>query len=193
VIRINLLPQEDAPRQINFKMPELGAYAPVAVFAAAAVICAVVFFVQQGSIRSLEADVAEAKKESEALAPQIARIKQLQREREQLDQRLDVITQLDEDRYFRVHLMSEIARRMPENCWLTGLREVSPTEFEIEGITFSNFVVADFLRDLQASDYYHGLDLVSIERGSIEDVTVLDFVISASVGQPAVEVASSGL
>lgn len=193
MIRINLLPQEDAPRQINFKMPELGAYAPVAVFAAAAVICAVVFFVQQGSIRSLEADVAEAKKESEALAPQIARIKQLQREREQLDQRLDVITQLDEDRYFRVHLMSEIARRMPENCWLTGLREVSPTEFEIEGITFSNFIVADFLRDLQASDYYHGLDLVSIERGSIEDVTVLDFVISASVGQPAVEVASSGL
>ncbi len=193
MIRINLLPQEDAHRQINFKMPELGAYAPVAVFAAAAVICAVVFFVQQGSIRSLEADVAEARKESEALAPQIARIKQLQREREQLDQRLDVITQLDEDRYFRVHLMSEIARRMPENCWLTGLREVSPTEFEIEGITFSNFVVADFLRDLQASDYYHGLDLVSIERGSIEDVTVLDFVISASVGQPAVEVASSGL
>jgi type IV pilus assembly protein PilN len=193
VIRINLLPQEDTPRQINFKMPDLGTYAPVAAIAVAAAICAVVFFVQQGSIRSLEANVAEAREESEALAPQIARIKQLQREREQLDQRLDVITQLDEDRYFRVHLMSEIARRMPENCWLTGLREVSPTEFEIEGITFSNFVVADFLRDLQASDYYHGLDLVSIERGSIEDVTVLDFVISASVGQPAVEVASSGL
>ena len=148
MIRINLLPREDTPRQINFKMPDLGTYAPSACRSRSLVVCVVVFFVQQGSIRSLEAEVAEAKQESEELAPQIARIKQLQREREQLDQRLDVITRLDEDRYFRVHLMSEIARRMPENCWLTALREVSPTEFEIEGITFSNFVVADFLRDL---------------------------------------------
>ena len=193
MIRINLLPQEDAPRQLNIKMPQLGAFVPVAVIAVAFVACVGVYFVQQGSIRGLQADVAEAKKESEALAPQIARIKQLQREREQLDQRLDVITQLDEERYFRVHLMSEIARRMPENCWLTGLRELSPTSFEIEGITFSNFIVADFLRDLQASDYYHGLDLVNIERGNIEDVTVLNFTIRANVGQPPVEVASSGL
>lgn len=191
MIRINLLPQEDAPRQINFKMPAVGAFVPVAIIGAAVAACIVVFFVQQGSIRSLEDKVATAKQESQALAPQIARIKQLQREREQLDQRLDVITNLDEERYFRVHLMSEVARRMPENCWLTGLREVSPTQFEIEGITFSNFIVADFLRDLQSSDYYHSLDLVQIERGLIEEVRVLNFTINAEVGQPPVEVAST--
>ena len=191
MIRINLLPQEDAPRQINFKMPAVGAFVPVAIIGAVVAACIVVFFVQQGSIRSLEDKVATAKQESQALAPQIARIKQLQREREQLDQRLDVITNLDEERYFRVHLMSEVARRMPENCWLTGLREVSPTQFEIEGITFSNFIVADFLRDLQSSDYYHSLDLVQIERGLIEEVRVLNFTINAEVGQPPVEVAST--
>lgn len=191
MIRINLLPQEDAPRQINIKMPAIGAFVPFAIFGTAVAACIVVFFVQQGSIRSLEDKVATAKQESQALAPQIARIKQLQREREQLDQRLDVITNLDEERYFRVHLMSEIARRMPENCWLTGLREVSPTQFEIEGITFSNFIVADFLRDLQSSDYYHSLDLVQIERGLIEEVRVLNFTINAEVGQPPVEVAST--
>lgn len=192
MIRINLLPQEDAPRQINIKMPAIGAFVPFAIFGAAVVACVAVFFVQQGSLRTVKGQVAEAKKESQALAPQIARIKQLQREREQLDQRLDVITNLDEERYFRVHLMSEIARRLPENCWLTGLNEVSPTQFEITGITFSNFLVADFLRDLQASDYYRSLDLVKIERGEIEDVRVLNFTITADVGQPPVEVASSG-
>lgn len=191
MIRINLLPQEDAPRQINFKMPQMGAFVPFAIFGTVVAACIVVFFVQQGSINSLEQKVAEAKKESQALAPQIARIKQLQREREQLDQRLDVITNLDEQRYFRVHLMSEIARRMPENTWLNGVRETAPNQFEIEGTTFSNFIVADFLRDLQSSDYYHKLDLVSIDRGSIEEVTVLNFVISAAVGQPPVAVTSS--
>ena len=191
MIRINLLPREDAPRQINFKMPAIGAFVPFVIFGAVAVACVGVFFVQQGSIAGLQDQVAKAKQESQALAPQIARIKQLQREREQLDQRLDVITNLDEERYFRVHLLSEIARRMPENCWLNAVRETSPTQVEIEGTTFSNFIVADFLRDLQASEYYHALDLVQIERGTIEDVTVLNFVISAEVGQPPVEVASS--
>lgn len=192
MIRINLLPHEDAPRQLNFKMPEVGGVVPFVIFGAAIAACVVVFFVQQGSVKALESQVAEAKQESQALAPQIARIKQLQREREQLDQRLDVITSLDEDRYFRVHLMSEIARRMPENSWLTSLKETSPTQFEIEGITFSNFIVADLLRDLQSSDYYHSLDLVKIERGLIEDVRVLEFTITAEVGQPPVEVASAG-
>jgi len=190
MIRINLLPLDEIPRQRVFKMPEVGAFVPVGILVAAVAICATTFFVQQSTMAKLNDDVAEVRAESQRLAPQIARIKQLQRERQQLDERLDAITALDEERYLRVHLMSELARRMPENCWLTRLEESSPGKVEIEGITFSNFIVADFLRDLASGDYYRRLDLVKIERGKIQDVEVLNFHISADVGQPAVQIAS---
>jgi Tfp pilus assembly protein PilN len=130
----------------------------------------------------LESSLQEAREESEKLAPQIARIKRLQREREQLDSRLDAITALDEERYFRVELMSELARRSPSNLWLTSLKENSPGQFTIEGITFSNFIVADLLSNLSQAELYRALDLVRIQRGTIEDVTVLDFEITATVG-----------
>jgi type IV pilus assembly protein PilN len=191
MIRINLLPKEEIPRTRTIKMPEVGAFVPVAIAAAVVFLCVGMSVVQGRSLSKLDSDVAELRSESQRLAPQIARIKQLQREREQLDRRLDVITSLDAERYFRVHLMSELARRIPENTWLDRVEEVSPGRYEIEGMTFSNFLVADFLRNLDESDYYHSMDLVSIERGAIEEVNVLNFIIGADVGQPAVQMAAS--
>jgi len=124
-----------------------------------------------------------AKEETRRLAPQIARIKQLTKERDEVDRRLDAITVLDKDRYFRVRLMSELSRRMPDNTWLTHYEEVGPTSLRMEGITFSNFIIADFMRDQVASESYRAVDLEFIERGTIGEIDVLKFGLTAQVGQ----------
>lgn len=186
MIRINLLPPEEMPKRgpsLSFSMPAFGSFIPVGVAVLAIVACLGTYLVQGRTLTNLQSDLSAAREESEQLAPQIARIQRLQREREQLDARLDAITSLDEERYFRVELMSELARRCPENLWLTGLEENSPGQFTIEGITFSNFIVADFISNLAQADIYQGMDLVSIQRGKIEEVTVLDFEITATVGK----------
>jgi type IV pilus assembly protein PilN len=166
---------------MSITMPAFGNLIPVGVAAIALVACLGTYFVQSSTMSRLEGQLEEAREESQRLAPQIARIKRLQREREQLDTRLDAITSLDEERYFRVQLMSELARRSPENLWLTSMRENSPGQFTLEGITFSNFIVADFISNLSQAELYRGLDLVRIQRGKIAEVTVLDFEITATV------------
>lgn len=185
MIRINLLPAEERTKtgpSINLKMPAVGNFIPVGVALVALVACVGTYMVQSRTLTQLETSLEEAREESQRLAPQIARIQRLQREREQLDARLDAITALDEERYFRVQLLSELARRSPENMWLTSVNENSPGQFSLEGITFSNFIVADFISNLSQADLYQSLDLVKINRGKIEDVTVLDFEITATVG-----------
>lgn len=167
---------------LSIKMPPLGSFVPVGIAVVALVACLGTYLVQARTMGSLEVKLEEAREESQRLAPQIARIKRLQREREQLDARLDAITSLDEERYFRVQLMSELARRCPENVWLTRMHENSPNQFTLEGITFSNFIVADFIANLAQAELYQTLDLVDIQRGKIEDVTVMDFEITATVG-----------
>ena len=195
MIRINLLPPEERPKSggmgFNIKMPAVGNFIPVGVAAVALIACLGTYMVQTRTMQQLEVNLEEAREESQRLAPQIARIKRLQREREQLDARLDAITSLDEERYFRLQLMSELARRSPENLWLTRVQENSPGQFTLEGITFSNFIVADFISNLAQAELYRGLDLVSIQRGTIEDVTVLDFEITANVGTGAAVVAAA--
>jgi Tfp pilus assembly protein PilN len=76
--------------------------------------------------------------------------------------------------------------------WLTRVRENSPGQFSLEGITFSNFIVADFISNLAQADLYQGLDLVKIQRGKIQDVTVLDFEITATVGDGFAAVTTPG-
>jgi Tfp pilus assembly protein PilN len=173
-------------------MPAVGNFIPVGVALVALVACLGTYVVQSRTLTQLDANLQEAREESQRLAPQIARIKRLQREREQLDARLDAITSLDEERYFRVQLLSELARRSPDNMWLTRVRENSPGQFSLEGITFSNFIVADFISNLAQADLYQGLDLVRIQRGKIEDVTVLDFEITATVGNGFAAVTTPG-
>ena len=177
---------------MNFKVPAVGNFIPVGVAVVALIACLGTYLVQSRTLTELETNLEEAREESQRLAPQIARIKRLQREREQLDARLDAITSLDEERYFRVQLLSELARRSPENMWLTRVQENSPGQFSLEGITFSNFIVADFISNLAQADLYQGLDLVQIQRGKIEDVTVLDFEITATVGDGFAAVTTPG-
>lgn len=167
---------------LSLKMPAMGNFIPVGMAIVALVACLGTYVVQSRTMGQLETNLEEAREEAQRLAPQIARIKRLEREREQLDARLDAITSLDEQRYFRVQLMSELARRSPENMWLTRMHESSPSQFTLEGITFSNFIVADFISNLAEAELYRGLDLVDIQRGTIEDATVMNFEITATVG-----------
>lgn len=190
MIRINLLPKEEVPRQIQVSMPPIASFIPVFVAAGLIALCISTWFVQSGQVKELNEKIELAKEETRRLAPQIARIKQLTKERDEVDRRLDAITMLDKDRYFRVRLMSELSRRMPENTWLTHYEEVGPTSLRMECITFSNFLIADFMRDQASSDSYRAVDLDFIERGSIGEIDVLKFGLTAQVGQPASGVAT---
>lgn len=187
MIRINLIPQEEAPKVRTFKMPSIGggAAVPIALCALVLLACGTTFMLQKHSIDRLTGEVEEARAENQRLAPQIARIKQLEREREALDQRLDAITSLDKDRYLRVNLLSELSRTWPENAWLAEYREINPTSVEIKGYTFNNFVVADFLRDIDKSDFYDVSDLQFSKRGKIQDAKIMEFSLTTSVSQPA--------
>jgi len=190
MIRINLLPKEDVPRHVQIKLPPVASFIPVFVAVALLGLCVATAFIQHGKVVKLQSDIQTARVESQKLAPQIARIKQLTQERDQVDRRLDAITMLDKDRYVRVRLMSELSRRMPANTWLTLYQEVNPTTIRLEGITFSNFVIADFMRNQVVSSSYLGVDLDFISRGTIGDIDVLKFGLTAQVGQPTTDVAT---
>ena len=190
MIRINLLPKEDVPRSVQIKLPPVASFIPVFVAVALLGLCVATAFIQHNKVVKLQSDIQTAKEETQKLAPQIARIKQLTQERDQVDRRLDAITMLDKDRYVRVRLMSELSRRMPANTWLTLYQEVNPTTIRLEGITFSNFVIADFMRNQVVSSSYLGVDLDFISRGTIGDINVLKFGLTAQVGQPTTDVAT---
>jgi Tfp pilus assembly protein PilN len=179
MIRINLLPREEVPRQRQLNLPELSTFAPLVLVVVAFGVMGVMGLYQGQKISNLEETIAAEEAESRRLAPEIAKIKRLDKQRASLNQRLEVIGELDRDRYFRVHLLDELNRALPEHTWLTRCEDQGGDQYALEGVTFSNFLVSDLLHNLDRSPYFTGIDLEVAERGTIEDVRVVKFKLRA--------------
>lgn len=175
MIRINLLPSDELPKQRNIKLPQVGAFAPVALVLVGMMVIGGTFFHQSKQISALNLTIAEEEAESRRLAPEIAKIKRLNKQRKDLNDRLDVITDLDRDRYFRVHLMDELNRSLPEHMWLTRFEDVGGDSYQVEGVTFSNFLISDFLQSVTNSPWFASVDLSVAEKGTIGEVQVIKF------------------
>ena len=185
MIRINLLPRDEMPAKSRMTLPNVGNFAPLALVLVAAVGIAGAHIYQSQQITALEEVIAEEEAETRRLAPEIAKIKRLNQQRKDLNDRLDVITRLDGDRYFRVHLMDELNRSMPEHMWLTRFEDVGGDRYALEGVTFSNFLVSDFLQNVGGSPYFSAVDLLVAEKGEIEDVKVIKFKAQAKAVRKA--------
>ena len=175
MIRINLLPREEAPSRRRLTLPAIGTFAPLVLVLVAALVVTGGYIYQSQKIGALGEVIAEEEAESRRLAPEIAKIKRLNQQRRDLNDRLDVITKLDADRYFRVHLLDELNRSVPEHMWLTRFEDVGANSYAVEGVTFSNFLVSDFLQNITRSPYFATVDLLVAERGEVGDVKVIKF------------------
>lgn len=179
MIRINLLPREERQVRHNIALPKLGTLMPIFVLLLVAALFTAFSVIQTLQVGRLKADIAQAQEEADKLRPQIETIKDLTQKREELQRRLNVIANLDKNRLWRVKLVDELSRCVPEHLWLTNYEETSANTAKIEGVTFSNLLVADFMSRLEASPLYGTVDLVVAEKGTIDQRNVVKFTITA--------------
>jgi type IV pilus assembly protein PilN len=181
MIRINLLPREERQVRRSFTLPKVGTLMPVLVLLLVVALFAAISVVQTLQVGRLKADIARAEQESEKLRPQIQTIQELTRKRGELERRLNVITELDKGRLVRVRLVDELARCVPQHLWLAGYEESAQNQITIEGVTFSNLIVADFMTRLEASPLFGSVDLLVAEKGTIDQRNVVKFKLTATI------------
>ena len=178
MIRINLLPRDERQTRRSIQLPKIGSLMPVLVLLLVLALFGAVSVFQTLQIGRLKSDIARAEQESEKLRPQIQTIQELTLKREELTRRLNVIQDLDKTRLQRVMLVDELSRCVPEHLWLTSYEETA-NKVQIEGVTFSNLLVADFMTRLEASPLYGSVDLLIAEKGVIDQRNVVKFKVTA--------------
>ena len=178
MIRINLLPRDERKTRRKMQLPKIGSVMPVLVLLLVIVLFGAVSVFQTLQIGRLKSDIARAEQEAEKLRPQIQTIQELTLKREELTRRLNVIADLDKTRLQRVMLVDELSRCVPEHLWLSSYEETG-NKVQIEGVTFSNLLVADFMTRLEASPLYGSVDLLVAEKGTIDQRNVVKFKVTA--------------
>ncbi|MDZ7791947.1 MAG: PilN domain-containing protein [Xanthomonadales bacterium] len=157
--RINLLPWREnlrQERQRNFFIA-LGATALVAV-----VLVFLGSHLVERQIEGQDARNRYLETEIRKLDRDIATIEELERTRDNLLARKNVIERLQENRSMMVHLFNSLAQTVPEGIRLTSVRQAGE-ELTIEGTTQSETRVSDYMRNIESAEWLHEPDLRIIE------------------------------
>jgi len=116
--------------------------------------------------------------EIKQLDVRIAKIKDLEKVREHLLARKQIIEQLQADRSQMVHLFDELVKTIPSSARLTGLKQGGQS-MTLDGVAQSNASVAEYMRNVESSPWMGHADLRKTEN--THDATRMPYVFGLDV------------
>jgi type IV pilus assembly protein PilN len=104
--------------------------------------------------------------------------------KQEVNTKLNEISSIDKGRFDVVKVMAALGGSVPEHLWLVQ-SIYDGGKITLEGVTYSNIIVADFMERLKASGYFSGVELAKAEKIEIEERELVKFSLSADVSIPA--------
>ena len=125
MIRINLLGVERtrARKPVTFDLGQRLTLVAGLIIVAAVLVVGGWFFAIRSEAAQLETDLAAARQEATRLRALTAEVQQYEAQRDQLRQRVALITQLRSGQSIPVQLLDHISRSMPDMLWLTTMEQ----------------------------------------------------------------------
>jgi type IV pilus assembly protein PilN len=164
--RINLLPWREARRALRQR--EL-----IMMLVAAALLASGAVFlvhteianrieIQQERNNYLRGEIARLKKAAEEL-------QELQKTKNRLVERLNVIQKLQASRPGMVRMLDELVRLIPQDIFLTEFKTAS-NQVTLKGIARSDNVISDFMRSIRDANLFGEPALQIIETRNVNNV-----------------------
>ncbi len=111
-------------------------------------------------------------------------IESLERTRQTLLRRKEVIEQLQSDRSVMVHLFDELVRRTPEGVRLTSIKQTGQ-QLTLQGLAESNARVSEFMRALDQSRWLGNADLSIVEARGEDRRQRYQFTLAINLKKPS--------
>ena len=178
--RINLLPWREELRKQRQKNFGVAAVAAVAVgigivLLARANVNAMIEY-QKDRNDFLDVEISELDKK-------ITAIDELEKTKERLIARMNIIEQLQGSRPEIVHLFVEVARALPEGVFISNIKQ-SGSQVTITGVAESSTRVSAFMRNIDASEWLTDPGLNVVETVSSGRSRNSEFTIFAKQTRP---------
>ena len=124
--------------------------------------------------------------ENKMLDAQIVEIRDLQRLRQNLIDRMRVIEQLQDQRTISVHLFDELINTLPDGITLVAMRQ-DGEQILLDGQAQSNARVSSYMKNLDGSSWFHAPQLVVIETKEGKNGRFAQFSLRAQLTRPGAE------
>ena len=183
MMRINLLPHRQikrAERQREFGLMGL---------MAAGAACAVVFMGWQLLSSQKDSQVernGRLEKAITSLDKEIADIKDLKDQINNVLERKRVVENLQTNRSQSVIILDELTRQLPEGLYLKSIKQVGNL-ITLVGVADTNARVATLVRNLSVSNWMESPNLIEIQSATVNNIKINNFTLTVNLKVPKVE------
>jgi len=197
MIRINLLKPEkkdvkEAPHaapMMEFKEKKrTPLWGLILLIAVAAIV--VLFFYMRGEMAKEQDLLAQAQEEKRSLQYVVAKLDELEKQRDLLQRKIRLIQDLKAIQPSAVIIMDELSKHLPEWVWLTDT-SFNGANIQIKGRSVSNNLLADYIHNLEESPFLRDVNLISSILRRNRSETYYEFSLSTQFLPPRSEADTS--
>jgi type IV pilus assembly protein PilN len=174
MIKINLLPYR-ASRKKETAQQQLIILA--AIIAGTLITFTTIFLITAGKIKTTKSEIARSESELADLKKKIGEIDNLKKLQAEVQKKLDILNQLRKEKTGPAIRLARLSDIVPEKMWLTKYQE-SGTSVSISGLTYSEELIADFMRSIQTSNEFSNVELQVSEQQEVGGIKLKKFDIS---------------
>ncbi len=160
MIRINLLPVKAAQRREMLKGQLMVVVLALIVTAG---LCGAAYMYVAGEIEDRQVRIDQKHAEIQRLKKKIGEVNQFKKRQKELRAKLDVLEQLKAARVGPLYILDALYEAMPAKLWLTKF-QANPGRAKISGVGVNEETVALFMKNLEASDFFSGVELKVIKQ-----------------------------
>lgn len=205
MIEINLLPgakKKRGGKGGGFQLPDLKALAAsvrdpwliacVALWLLVAGAISLFYMPRRAKVAALEPQLAAAQREARRLQAVLRTKAEAEAKRDSLIAQINVIRDIDRERYIWPHIMDAVTQALPPYTWLDGMSNLAPgadaasptVQVQLTGKSADIQAVTRFVRNLEESPFLQNATAVSTAVVREEEHEVFTYVINVAYQQP---------
>jgi type IV pilus assembly protein PilN len=177
MIRINLLSAKEEKKRVRGLNDLI--IGVLAVITAIAVIVAI-DLIESKRIRDTNNEIAAVKKRINSLQVIKNKVEEFKAKNKELKEKIKIISVLEENRTGPLFVMDALGQAIPNRAWVDRFSETNYMA-HIEGTAWDELTVSDFMKKLQSSPYFQGVDLAVINTKQIQQLSLKTFVIESKL------------
>ncbi|NIA23004.1 MAG: hypothetical protein GWP03_02400 [Proteobacteria bacterium] len=166
---------------MNFQLPvKGGVFAIAGVYVVVIVILLLITIKQNSTMNKLRTEIKSMQTELNSLQDAVQMVKQFRQKQQDLQHKIGIVGKLNVGRLNEAKILDNLALSVPDYMWLVNVKQ-SGNQLSISGVTFSNVIVADFMRNLERDPYFGNVILKVIEKKTLLQHDIMEFKLSCSI------------
>lgn len=111
----------------------------------------------------LQQEITSTKLEIAKLTAEAGEIEKFKQQKQELERKLNIIKDLNAKKSGPVEVLDQLSLLIPEKAWITSLNNTG-SSLVLDGMAVDNPTIAAFMKSLQASPYFQGVELELTQR-----------------------------